>query len=121
MDDIIKNPFEEYIRQVEPGRKELRYAWYTVIGLQAVDGLKTSDYLKKTVQENIDGEITIAEADSLIESYYDESADRDVDWSKEADNLCDIFNYHRVTGSLKDEIDSKEVIVYEYQNKVRQI
>jgi predicted nucleotidyltransferase len=31
-----------------------------------------------------------------------------------SENLCDIFNYSRVKGSLKDEIDKKGVIVYEY-------
>ncbi len=73
MNDIKKDPFEEYIRQVEPGKKELGYAWYTAIGLQDVDGLKTSDYLKKTAQDNIDGKISIQEANKLIESYYEES------------------------------------------------
>ena len=47
MDDIKKDPFEEYIRQSEPTKRELGYAWYTAMGLQAVDGLDTSDYLKK--------------------------------------------------------------------------
>lgn len=35
---------EEYIRQGEPGRVEKSKAWQTAIGLQAVDGLKTSEY-----------------------------------------------------------------------------
>ena len=47
MDDIKKDPFEEYIRQSEPTKRELGYAWYTAMGLQAVDGLDTSDYLGK--------------------------------------------------------------------------
>ncbi len=85
MDDIRKDPFEEYIKQVEPGKKELGYAWYTAIGLQDVDGLKTSDYLKKTAQDNIDGKISIQQANKLIESYYKESFDRDEDRSMEAD------------------------------------
>ena len=33
MDDIKKDPFEEYIRQSEPDKRELGYAWYTAIGL----------------------------------------------------------------------------------------
>ena len=37
--------FEEYIRQGEPQKREKGYAWQTAIGLQAVDGLKPSDYL----------------------------------------------------------------------------
>ena len=43
MDDIKKDPFEEYIRQSEPSKRELGYAWYTAMGLQAVDGLDTSE------------------------------------------------------------------------------
>jgi len=85
MNEIKKDPFEEYIRQVEPGKKELGYAWYTAIGLQDVDGLKTSDYLKKTAQDNIDGKISIQEANKLIESYYEESFDRIEDRCMEAD------------------------------------
>lgn len=85
MNDIKKDPFEEYIRQMEPGKRELGYAWYTAIGLQAVDGLTTSDYLKKTAQDNIAGKLTLLEANQLIESYYEESVGQDVECSKEAD------------------------------------
>ena len=73
MEDMNKDPFEEYIKQSEPSKRELGYAWYTAIGLQAVDGLKTSDYLKKTARDNIDGVISIDEARRLIESYYEEA------------------------------------------------
>ena len=40
--------FDEYIRQSEPQKREKGYAWQTAIGLQAVDGLKPSDYLIET-------------------------------------------------------------------------
>ncbi len=85
VDDIKRDPFEEYIRQSEPDKRELGYAWYTAMGLQAVDGLAASDYLKKTAKKNIEGEITILEAGKLIESYYNESEERDADRTKEAD------------------------------------
>ena len=85
MDDIKKDPFEEYIKQTKPARREMGYAWYTAIGLQAVDGLKTSDYLKKTAKENIEGKISVAEAEKLVVSYYEESADNNTDRTKEAD------------------------------------
>ena len=85
MDDIKKDPFEEYIRQSEPSKRELGYAWYTAMGLQAVDGLETSDYLKNTARKNIEGAITLSEAGKLIESYYEESREIDVDRTKEAD------------------------------------
>ena len=35
--------------------------------------------------DNIEGKITISEAGKLIESYYEESKDRDSDRTKEAD------------------------------------
>lgn len=44
-----RDPFEEYYRQLEPSKREKGNAWNTAIGLQAVDGLKTSDYLKDTI------------------------------------------------------------------------
>ena len=37
-----KDPFEEYLRQAEPNKRDLGYAWQTAVGLQAVDGLETS-------------------------------------------------------------------------------
>ena len=40
--------FDEYIRQGEPSKKEKASIWQTAIGLQAVDGLQTSEYLKTT-------------------------------------------------------------------------
>ena len=45
--------FDEYIRQGEPDKKEKASIWQTAIGLQAVDGLKTSDYLKETARKHI--------------------------------------------------------------------
>lgn len=62
--------FDEYIRQGEPSQREAAYAWSTAIGLQAVDGLKTSDYLNHLAQRNIEGEITIDEVEQLLNSYY---------------------------------------------------
>lgn len=45
--------FEEYVRQGDPEKQEKEYAWQTAIGLQEVDGLKTSDYLTKTARQHI--------------------------------------------------------------------
>ena len=87
MSDIRKDPFSEYIRHIEPSRKELGYAWYTAIGLQAVDGLKTSEYLRKTAQDNIEGKISLPEANQLIESYYRESAKQSLNRTMEADQV----------------------------------
>ena len=46
MKDIRKDPFEEYTKHNEPSSKEPGYAWYTAMGLQAVDGLEPSEHLK---------------------------------------------------------------------------
>ena len=62
--------FDEYIRQGEPQQKERAEAWRVAIGLQAVDGLKTSEYLQETARRNIEGEITIDQARELIKTYY---------------------------------------------------
>lgn len=63
---------EEYIKQGEPERAEKSEAWQTAIGLQAVDGLKTSDYLLDTAKDHIEGKITIDEAQRRIHSYYEQ-------------------------------------------------
>jgi fido (protein-threonine AMPylation protein) len=62
--------FDEYIRQGEPQKRERADAWRVAIGLQAVDGLKTSEYLQETARRNIEGEITIDEARELVKQYY---------------------------------------------------
>ena len=46
-----QDPFKEYIRESEPNKREKSYAWQTAIGLQAVDGLKTSKYLIDTAND----------------------------------------------------------------------
>ena len=62
--------FDEYIRQGEPNKKAKAEIWRTAIGLQAVDGLQTSDYLKDTACKHIEGEINIDEVRERIKSYY---------------------------------------------------
>ena len=68
-----QDPFKEYIKQSEPGRRDRAYAWSTAIGLQDVDGLKTSEYLAETAIQNIEGKITIDEAGYLLAAYYEEN------------------------------------------------
>ena len=71
--------FDEYIRQGEPSQREAAYAWSTAIGLQAVDGLKTSEYLNGLARRNIEGEITIDEVEQLLNSYYENKTTREAD------------------------------------------
>lgn len=67
---MVIEDFDEYIKQSEPHKREKGYAWQTAIGLQAVDGLRPSDYLIETARRDIEGEITIDEAQQLIKNYY---------------------------------------------------
>ena len=83
-----QDPFKEYIRESEPNKREKGYAWQTAIGLQAVDGLKTSKYLIDTAIRNIEGDISIDEANSLLNSYYEENPKQDLgDRTEEADKV----------------------------------
>ena len=50
---MYRDPFKEYIRQTEPDKRDKGYAWHTAIGPQAVDGLKTSQYLIDTAIKNL--------------------------------------------------------------------
>ena len=81
--------FDEYIRQGEPDKKEKASIWQTAIGLQAVDGLKTSDYLKETAIKHIEGDIDIDQARELIKTYYLSKSVRepDDDEKQEADKV----------------------------------
>ena len=81
--------FDEYIRQGEPDKREKASIWQTAIGLQAVDGLKTSDYLKETARKHIEGDIDIDQARELIKTYYLSKTVRepDDDEKQEADKV----------------------------------
>ena len=81
--------FEEYIRHVEPAKREKSYAWSTAIGLQQVDGLTPSDYLLEVAKKNIEGKISLNKAQALIDSYYESKTERsdDKDETEEADKV----------------------------------
>lgn len=99
--------FDEYIRQGEPQQKERAEAWRVAIGLQAVDGLKTSEYLHETARRNIEGEISIDEARELIKTYYITKTHHapDDDEKQEADqvsaNITKILSYSSLDFSTK--------------------
>ena len=84
------NEFDEYFRQGEPDKGKKAYVWATAIGLQAVDGLEPSTYLRETAKRNIEGEIGLDEAQKLIRSYYEGKTDRtsNHDDTEEADRVA---------------------------------
>ena len=83
------DPFKAYIKQSEPNKRDKGYAWHTAIGLQAVDGLKPSKYLIDTAIKNIEGDISIDEAQELLNTYYEENPKVDTeDRTEEADKVA---------------------------------
>ena len=94
-----RDPFEEYLKEAEPDKASKGYAWSTAIGLQAVDGLKTSEYLIDTAIQNIEGKITMREAQELINSYYEERPAHfsDEERTEEADKVSS-----RIAGLLSE-------------------
>lgn len=84
-----KDSFKEYIKESEPSRRDKGYVWHTAIGLQAVDGLKTSQYLINTAIKNIEGDISIDEAGELLNKYYEENPKTEInDRTEEADKVA---------------------------------
>lgn len=83
MTDNHKTPafaaFDEYLRQGDGDRAQKAAHWQTAIGLQAVDGLSTSDYLHQTARRHIEGEIDIDKAGELLRTYYQSKIQRDSD------------------------------------------
>ena len=120
--------FDEYIRQGEPDKEEKAILWRTAIGLQAVDGLKTSDYLKETARKHIEGEIDIDEARELIKSYYQTKQSRkpDDDQMQEADKVS--ANITKILSSSSLDFSSQGIIalhrrifdgVFKHAGKIR--
>ena len=100
--------FDEYIVASEPHKREKAEAWKVAIGLQAVDGLQVSEYLKQTARRHIEGEITIDEAKELVKQYYVSKTehDDDEDDKQEADrvsaNIAKIINERAFTFSANE-------------------
>ena len=110
-DDIGKQTyldFDEYIVASEPHKCEKAEAWKVAIGLQAVDGLQVSEYLKQTARRHIEGEITIDQAKELVKQYYVSKTqhDDDDDDKQEADrvsaNIAKIINERAFTFSANE-------------------
>lgn len=100
--------FDEYIVASEPHKREKAEAWKVAIGLQAVDGLQVSEYLKQTARRHIEGEITIDQAKELVKQYYVSKTqhDDDDDDKQEADrvsaNIAKIINERAFTFSANE-------------------
>ena len=90
MDNNRYMDFEAYERVAEPHKREKASVWRTAIGLQDVDGLKVSDYLKQTAIKHIEGDITIDEVREQLRTYYISKTTHDEDDAakEEADRVA---------------------------------
>ena len=120
--------FDEYIKQGEPDKREKATLWRTAIGLQAVDGLKTSEYLKETARKHIEGQIDIDQARELIKTYYQskQSREPDDDQMQEADKVS--ANITKILSSASLDFSSQGILalhrrifegVFKHAGKIR--
>ena len=124
---MYQDPFKEYIKQAEPNKREKGYAWSTAIGLQAVDGLEPSEHLVKTAIENIEGYITMEDAEKRINSYYKTIENRNVDdRTEEADKvsvrIASILSEKAFTFSPSEYIGIHKKLfmgIYKHAGKIR--
>jgi hypothetical protein len=111
--------FDEYIRLGEPEQQEKAANWNIAIGLQAVDGLKPSEYLVETARKNIEGEISIDEVRDLIHGYYVSKSKRepDDDECEEADrvssNIAKLLNSQSLNFTLSATLNFTETSLTE--------
>ena len=120
--------FDAYIRQGEPDKREKASIWRTAIGLQAVDGLQTSEYLRETALKHIEGEIDIDEARQLIKTYYQSKHTREEgdDDRQEADQVS--ANITKILSSKTFDLSAKGYVslhrrifegIFKHAGKVR--
>lgn len=123
-----KDPFKEYLREPEPDKAHKGYVWSTAIGLQAVDGLKPSKYLIDTAIQNIEGKITMKEAQSLIDSYYEgrpvhlSDDDRTEEADKVSSRIAEILSETAFSFSPNEYISIHRKLfrgIYKHAGKIR--
>ena len=62
--------FEEYKNHQDPFVRERASIWTVAIGLQRVDRLSVSDFLIQVARMEIEGKITMNEAQAMIDEHY---------------------------------------------------
>lgn len=62
--------FEEYKNHQDPFVRERASNWAVAIGLQCVDELSVSDFLIQVARMEIEGKITMNEAQAMIDEHY---------------------------------------------------
>ena len=122
-----KDPFKEYLIESEPNKRNKGYAWHTAIGLQAVDGLTTSQYLLETAIKNIEGDISLDDAQELLNSYYianptTDSSDRTEEADKVSLKIARILSENAFSFTPNEYISIHKKLfngIYKHAGKIR--
>lgn len=122
-----KDPFKEYLIESEPDKRNKGYAWHTAIGLQAVDGLTTSQYLLETAIKNIEGDISLDDAQELLNSYYianptTDSSDRTEEADKVSIRIARILSENAFSFTPNEYISIHKKLfngIYKHAGKIR--
>ena len=122
-----KDPFKEYLIESEPNKRNKGYAWHTAIGLQAIDGLTTSQYLLETAIKNIEGDISLDDAQELLNSYYianptTDSSDRTEEADKVSLRIARILSENAFSFTPNEYISIHKKLfngIYKHAGKIR--
>lgn len=108
--------FDEYRKVSDPDKREKATYWRAAIGLQDVDGLKVSNYLKQTAVRHIEGDISIDEVRDELRNYYDSKTAHD-------NNDEDKAEADKVSANITKLLSEKSFSLapYEMQNIHRRI
>lgn len=75
-EDKYPDFYETYLYAAEPDVTERALSWDIAVGLQAVDGLEVSEYLRDVADEHINGYISMDEVQQRVAAYYAEHSER---------------------------------------------
>jgi fido (protein-threonine AMPylation protein) len=86
--------FQEYKKLAEPSARKKLENWRVAIGLQQVDDLTPSEYLFEVAKKNIEGKISVDEAEKQITTYYKKNPPKTTTQKakKEADEVSSRIN-----------------------------
>lgn len=99
--------FQSYDRQTEPNKADKAEIWQTAIGLQDIDGLKPSDYLIENAKLHIEGELSIDEVKSRLDTYYQQPQKSPPMRTEEADKVS-----ARITELLSEQTFNLSIVEY---------
>ena len=100
--------FSEYKKQNEPEKYQKAENWGIAIGLQQVDNLTPSKYLINVAKDNIEGKISIDEANAQVSQYYKKNPAKTVKQQDEKE--IDSVSLHAYVGIAYQHIGTRRCI-----------